>query len=71
MRSRTESLEVEIAQRERIAIEMNNKTEALESLNRVMMARERRVIELKEEVNRLCRELARPDAYPPIWVQTS
>ena len=71
VRSRTESLEVEIAQRERIAIEMNNKTEALESLNRVMMARERRVIELKEEVNRLCRELARPDAYPPIWVQTS
>jgi PAS domain S-box-containing protein len=69
VRSRTESLEMEIAERELIADEMNKKTEALEALNRAMMTRENRVIELKEEINHLCKELGRPNAYPPLWVK--
>lgn len=46
---------------------LKRKTEELEIFNKAMIGREGRVIEMKEEVNRLCGELGRPPAYPPVW----
>jgi PAS domain S-box-containing protein len=42
-------------------------TTELERFNNVMVGREARIIELKEEINRLCAELGREPAYPPVW----
>ncbi len=55
------------AELERVNRELQARAEELALFNRAMMGREQRVIELKEEVNRLCRELARPPVYPAIW----
>ncbi len=41
--------------------------EELEAFNRAMVGREARVIEMKEEVNRLLAELGRPPRYEPVW----
>lgn len=41
--------------------------EDLESFNKCMVDREMRIIEMKEEVNALCRELGREIKYPEIW----
>ena len=38
----------------------------LERFNRIMLNREQRVVELKEEVNKLRAELGRPVAYPSV-----
>jgi PAS domain S-box-containing protein len=46
---------------------LKRKTEELEAFNRAMIGREKRVIELKEEVNRLCAQLGQRPAYPPVW----
>ena len=46
---------------------VKERTAELEAFYRAMIGREERVIELKEEVNRLCVELNRPPAYPPVW----
>jgi predicted nucleic acid-binding Zn-ribbon protein len=43
------------------------RAQELETFNRAMVGREMRLIELKEEINRLCAELGRPPAYPPVW----
>ena len=43
------------------------RAQELETFNRAMVGREKRLIELKEEINRLCAELGRPPAYPPVW----
>ncbi len=51
--------------------DLNARTTELEEFNLAMLARETRVIELKEEVNRLCVEQGRPPAYPPIWAAPS
>jgi PAS domain S-box-containing protein len=42
-------------------------TEELEKFNRAMVDREKRIVEMKKEVNSLCRELGRELEYPPIW----
>jgi PAS domain S-box-containing protein len=39
----------------------------LGEFNQAMVGREQRIIELKEEVNALCRELERAPSYPPVW----
>lgn len=39
----------------------------LQLFNEVMVGREARIIELKEEVNRLSAELGREIPYPPVW----
>lgn len=39
----------------------------LQLFNEVMVGREAYIIELKEEINRLCAELGREVQYPPIW----
>jgi PAS domain S-box-containing protein len=46
---------------------VKERTAELEAFYRAMIGREERVIELKEEVNRLCTELNRSPAYPPVW----
>jgi PAS domain S-box-containing protein len=43
------------------------RAQELETFNKAMVGREKRLIELKEEINRLCSELGRPPAYPPVW----
>ena len=39
----------------------------LRLFNEVMVGREERIIELKEEVNRLAAELGQEAPYPPVW----
>ncbi len=43
------------------------KTKELEMFNETMLNREMRVIELKEEVNKLAEKLKEKPPYPPIW----
>jgi GAF domain-containing protein len=40
--------------------------EKLERMNRLMMDREMRILEMKKEVNKLCKELGRPEPYSVI-----
>jgi PAS domain S-box-containing protein len=47
--------------------ELQQRAQELEDFNAVMIGRESRVIELKEEINALCAELGRLPAYPPVW----
>jgi PAS domain S-box-containing protein len=47
--------------------ELETKTQELETFNKAMVNRELRIIELKEEINRLCAELGREPKYPPVW----
>lgn len=71
IRNLNAELEARVSERtaelERANRELQARAEELAVFNRSMMGREERVIELKEEVNRLCRELGRPPDYPPIW----
>jgi len=43
------------------------KSEELEMFNETMLNREMRMIELKEEVNKLSEKLGHSNPYPPIW----
>ena len=47
--------------------ELEDKTYELEIFNKTMVDREMRIIEMKKEVNELCKELKREIKYPPIW----
>jgi CHASE1-domain containing sensor protein len=57
----------EVAIREKAEVALSERARELDSFNAAMIGREDRVIELKEEVNRCCRELGREPAYPPVW----
>lgn len=57
-------LETTIAERTE---ELQQRVQELEGFNAVMIRRESRVIELKEEINALCAKLGQPPAYPPVW----
>ncbi len=54
------AIKQDITERKRILTE-------LQSFNDAMVDREGRIIELKEEINRLSGELEREIPYPPIW----
>ncbi|OGV74712.1 MAG: hypothetical protein A3K18_15180 [Lentisphaerae bacterium RIFOXYA12_64_32] len=58
---------VDITARKQAEEELRERTAALETFNQTMLGRETRIIELKEAVNRLCVELGRAPAYPPVW----
>jgi PAS domain S-box-containing protein len=47
--------------------ELELRAQELEGFNTVMIRRESRVIELKEEINALCVKLGQLPAYPPVW----
>jgi len=47
--------------------ELIKRTEELEAFNKVMIDRETRIIEMKNEVNALCKALGRKIKYPPVW----
>jgi PAS domain S-box-containing protein len=46
---------------------MKNYTKELEIFNKTMIDRELRMIEMKEEVNRMCRQLGIPEKYTTAW----
>lgn len=49
--------------------EVRRANEELEAFNKAMVGRESRVIELKEDINRLLVELGREPKYPAVWNQ--
>lgn len=67
VQERTAALEqsTEALNQRRNELEASN--QALEAFNKVMVDREKRIIEMKEEVNYLCGELGREPVYPPVW----
>jgi len=57
----------DVTSRQQAEDALKRKTQDLEAFNRAMIGREKRSIELKEEINHLCSELGRPLAYPRVW----
>ncbi|MBN1819487.1 MAG: PAS domain S-box protein [Prolixibacteraceae bacterium] len=57
----------DITERKEIEEKLKEYTEELEVFNKAMVDRELKIIEMKEEVNRLCDELGREQKYPPVW----
>jgi len=51
----------------RMMDELNETVDKLESFNETLVEREMRIIEIKKEVNELCKELGKTPPYPPIW----
>lgn len=47
--------------------ELDDSVKKLEEFNEILVGREMRIIEMKNEVNALCRELGREAAYPLVW----
>jgi len=60
-------LTAEVVKRERSDETLERQMAEVLAANETMTGRETRVIELKEEVNRLCAELGREPHYPPVW----
>jgi len=56
-----------ITDRKKIESDLLKRTEELEVFNNAMVDREMRIIELKEEINKLCKEIGKEIIYPPIW----
>ncbi|MBF0571482.1 MAG: GAF domain-containing protein [Candidatus Omnitrophica bacterium] len=54
------SLEVQVKEK---TWDLHEKMASLERVNKIMIDRELRVIEIKKEVNQLCRELGKPELY--------
>lgn len=57
----------EMLARVRLHLELRRKITELEVFNQAMLDREMRIIELKEEVNRLEKELGRTPPYIEVW----
>jgi CHASE1-domain containing sensor protein len=60
-------LQEEMESRQKAEQALVGRARELDDFNLAMIGRESRVIELKEEVNRLCRELGREPLYSPVW----
>jgi len=58
----------DITKRKRTEEEFKKHTEELEIFNKAMVDREKRIIEMKEEVNHLCEKLNKKPVYPQIWL---
>ncbi len=59
----------DITERKQAEEQLRLRTEELEVFNEAMVDREMRIIEMKEQVNRLCEELGWEPTYPPIWLE--
>ena len=57
----------DITDRKKAEAALARHAQELAVLNKSMTGREMRIIELKQEVNALCRELGRPPVHPPVW----
>jgi PAS domain S-box-containing protein len=57
----------DITERKRIEAELKKHMNELEMFNKSMVDREMRIIELKEEVNSILKEMGKEPKYPPIW----
>jgi len=57
----------DITERKKSVDALARHAQELAILNKAMTGRELRMVELKREVNALCRELGRPPAHPPVW----
>ncbi len=57
----------DITERKKAEEELKMRTEELEMFNKAMVDREMRIIKMKEEVNRLCKEFGRKPKYPTVW----
>lgn len=57
----------DISERKLAETELRKKTKELEAFNKVMIDRELRIIEMKEEVNKLSEQLGIKQPYPPVW----
>ena len=67
LRMTNKSLKQEVSERRKSEEKLRQVTLELQASNTAMIDREDRIIELKEEVNRLAEELGREPPYPPIW----
>ena len=54
----------EIVERKQVEYELQSHNEELELFNKMAVGRELRMIELKKEVNALCRQAGKPEHYP-------
>jgi hypothetical protein len=54
---------LDITERKRSALALQEKVAELERMNRLMIGRENRMLELKREVNELCAQLKWPERY--------
>lgn len=58
---------IDITKRKNTEKKLLKKTEDLEAFNNVMLEREIRIIEMKEEVNKLSEQIGLEPPYPPVW----
>lgn len=65
--SRIAVIVIDITKRKLSEAELRKKTEDLEAFNKVMIDREMRIIEMKEEVNKLSEQIGIDPPYPPVW----
>ncbi len=63
---RTEGMVQDLSRK---TVELTRVNDELERFNRVAVGREERILELKDEVNRLCLELGRKPPYPQTWLE--
>lgn len=57
----------DITERKNAEKELQDRARELETINKAMIDREMRIIEMKEEVNKLSEELDKDPPYPPLW----
>ncbi len=60
-------IERDVSERKKAEESLKRHSEELENFNNIMVDREMRIIELKEEVNKLAAEAGREEPYPPDW----
>jgi PAS domain S-box-containing protein len=61
------AMKEDVTERKLTEDKLKKYTEELELFNKTMVDRELKIIEMKEEVNKLSRELGRGIVYPPLW----
>jgi PAS domain S-box-containing protein len=57
----------DVTERRKAENELKERSEELEIFNMAMVDREMRIIEIKEEVNQLCRQLGQKPVYSEVW----